>query len=86
MDTGLVNYAAGLQADVFSTPEIDNVFNGKIAEHITGQELLSLNQSPLYKLNFWTRENNGTAELDFVYQYKNLLIPIEVKSGTQGIY
>ena len=34
-------------------------------------------------LHFWIREK-GEAEVDFLYPFKDLLIPIEVKSGTYG--
>lgn len=85
LDTGLINYIAGLQLEVFGSENIDSVYNGKIAEHIAGQEILALNSSPLYKLNFWTRENkDSNAEVDFVYKYNDMLIPLEVKSGPAG--
>jgi uncharacterized protein len=85
LDTGLINFAAGLQGDVFGSKNIDDVYEGKIAEHIAGQELMSLVASPLYALNFWTREgNNSNAEVDFVWKHGDLLLPIEVKSGATG--
>ena len=85
LDTGLVNYFAGIQETLIETSEIDEVFEGKIAEHITGQELLSLQTTPLYKLNFWTREEAyAQAEVDFIWNYRNYLIPVEVKAGPTG--
>ncbi len=85
LDTGLINFAAGLQGDVFGSKNIDDVYEGKIAEHIAGQELMSLVASPLYALNFWTRDgNNSNAEVDFVWKHGDLLLPIEVKSGATG--
>ena len=85
LDTGLTNFVAGLQGEVFGSKNLDDVYEGKIAEHIAGQELISLVASPLYALNFWTREkNNSNAEVDFVWKHDNLLIPIEVKSGATG--
>ncbi|MGE5496993.1 MAG: ATP-binding protein [Syntrophothermus sp.] len=85
LDTGLINYLAGIQYELFDAENIDKVYNGKISEHIAGQEILSLNSSPLFKLNFWTREDKSTnAEVDFIWKYKNYLLPIEVKSGTTG--
>ena len=64
---------------------LNDSYKGRIAEHITGQELLTLSDSVLYKLNYWTRENkDASAEVDFVWQHKNKIIPIEVKSGKAG--
>jgi predicted AAA+ superfamily ATPase len=85
LDTGLVNFFAGMQESLIEAKEIDEVFEGKIAEHLTGQELLSLQTTPLYRLNFWTREEAyAQAEVDFVWNFRNYLIPIEVKSGPTG--
>ena len=85
VDTGLVNYFAGLQQQVLGTRQLDDVYEGRIAEHITGQELLALNDSVLFKLNFWTREEkDASAEVDFIFQYRDIIIPIEVKSGASG--
>lgn len=85
LDTGLTNFVAGLQGDVFGSENIDDVYEGKIAEQIAGQELLSLVASPLFALNFWVREgNNSNAEVDFVWKHDDLLLPIEVKSGATG--
>ncbi|MBU8911846.1 MAG: AAA family ATPase [Desulfobacterales bacterium] len=85
LDTGMLNYFTGLQKDLFGTRNIDSVYQGKIAEHVVGQELLAQNTSPLYKLHFWVREKKqSSAEIDFLIQYEHLLIPIEVKSGASG--
>jgi predicted AAA+ superfamily ATPase len=85
VDTGLVNYFAGLQMQILGTKQLDDVYEGRIAEHITGQELLTLNDSVLFKLNFWTREEkDASAEVDFIVQYKDMIIPVEVKSGASG--
>lgn len=85
VDTGLVNYFAGLQQQVLGTKQLDDVYEGRIAEHIAGQELLALNDSVLFKLNFWTREEkDASAEVDFIFQYRDMIIPIEVKSGASG--
>lgn len=85
LDTGMLNYFGGFQNDLFGSRNIDSVYQGKIAEHIVGQELLTYDTSPLYKLHFWTREKKqSSAEIDFLVQFKNKLIPIEVKSGATG--
>ncbi len=84
-DTGLINHAAGIGQEFFTEEKITDIYKGKIAEHIVGQELLSLSHSPLSKLVFWVRDKkNSQAEVDFVYLYKGLIIPIEVKAGKIG--
>jgi len=85
LDTGLLNYFSGIQQDVFGTKQLSGVHEGIVSEHIVGQELLTLKYSPLYKLNFWTREKkDANSEVDYIYQYKNLVFPIEVKTGKSG--
>jgi len=84
-DTGLVNFSSGLQKELFISTGIDMNYYGTIMEHVTAQELLTLDKSVRARLNFWTREEPGTqSELDFVYPYREMLIPIEVKSGSSG--
>ena len=85
LDTGLVNYMSGSQSDILNFQDLNQSFRGRIAEHITGQELLALSDSVLFYLNYWTRENkNATAEVDFIWNAGNNIIPIEVKAGKAG--
>jgi predicted AAA+ superfamily ATPase len=85
LDTGMLNYFAGFQKDLFVSGRIDSVYQGKIAEHIVGQELLAVQTSPLFKLHFWNRDKKqSNAEVDFLIQYEGLLIPVEVKSAATG--
>lgn len=85
LDTGLVNFAAGIQTEVFGQKDILDAWRGRIAEHIVAQELLAANKSILYKRHFWTNPQAGTtSEVDLVMQFKNSVIPIEVKSGTNS--
>lgn len=56
-----------------------------MAEHVVGQEILALSDSPLAQLHFWTRERaDADAEVDFIYQYDGRVFPVEVKSGATG--
>ncbi len=81
-DTGLVNYAVKLQKEIFGAKDILDAWRGDIAEQIVAQEMLALDDRVSNKRNFWVRDKRGsTAEVDFVVQYDNKLIPIEVKSG-----
>lgn len=85
LDTGMLNYFAGFQKELFGKQQIDTIYQGKIAEHIVGQELLATRRSLLHPLSFWTREKRqSNAEVDFLIQVNDLIIPIEVKSGPTG--
>ena len=58
-------------------------WRGHIAEQITAQELLALEDRVGQHRSFWARPNNG-AEVDFVIAHDSKLYPIEVKSGTNA--
>jgi predicted AAA+ superfamily ATPase len=82
LDTGLVNYFSQIQSEVFFIKELSELWRGRIAEHIAGQELISSNDSVLAERIYWRRDAQGSdAEIDFVIPYRSLLIPVEVKSG-----
>ncbi len=82
LDTGLANYRIGFKEMFSSRYSLDNVYQGKISEQIVAQELISQSYIPP-SLNFWIRDK-GAAEVDFLYPFKELVIPIEVKSGKVG--
>ena len=85
LDTGLMNHFAGLQKSIVNAGDLTNLYQGKIAEHITGQEMLAAKFNVLNELHFWTREKkDATAEVDFIYPWNGLIIPVEVKSGAGG--
>ncbi len=85
LDSGLVNYAAGVQKEVFGAIDISNIWRGKVAEQIVGQEMIAREKSVITTRNFWVREaKNSNAEVDFVMQHNGIIIPVEVKSGTSS--
>jgi predicted AAA+ superfamily ATPase len=85
LDTGLINYFVGLQKELFGTQELSAVYEGKIAEHIAGQELIAQQKSVIQNLSFWIREKRqSSAEIDFAVPFERYVIPIEVKSGKTG--
>jgi len=85
LDTGVINYFANYQKKLFGVNDIMNVHDGIIAENIVAQELRVNNDNYLIKIHFWIREKNqSNAEVDFVIQHEDLLIPVEVKSGKSG--
>jgi len=85
VDTGLVNYFAGVQKEVFSSNDLTEVYSGRIIEHVVGQEMIANKESLLSDLLFWVREKEGTtSELDFLFLVEGNAIPVEVKSGKTG--
>jgi uncharacterized protein len=84
LDTGIINYMANLQSEFFGTSLLTDIYRGRIAEHITGQELLSINYTMTRQNHFWTKEKSSNAEVDYVFQYNGMIIPVEVKSGKAG--
>lgn len=82
LDTGLVNYAAQVQKEVFGTKDIMDAWRGMIAEHIVAQELLTLTDKVSQKRNFWVRgKSESAAEVDFIWVQDSKIYPIEVKAG-----
>jgi predicted AAA+ superfamily ATPase len=85
LDTGLINYFADIQQEIFQSKELEAVYSGRIAEHIIGQEIIAANNSPLHKLHFWVRDKKqSNAEVDYIISHNSKLYPVEVKSGKSG--
>ncbi len=81
LDSGLLAYALNAQSELFGSSDLNKHFKGIMAEQQTAQTLKATGN----KLLFWTREANASnAEVDFVKQVGDKLIPIEVKSGSTG--
>lgn len=82
LDTGLVNYAAQVQAEVLRSRDIMDAWRGMIAEQVVGQELLTQNDKVSQKRNFWSRgKGESSAEVDFIWVCNSKIYPIEVKAG-----
>lgn len=82
LDTGLVNFMAGMQEAVLLTADTAALYNGEIAEHLVAQELLGSGTAFGEKRVFWVREaRNSQAEVDFVVRHRAALVPVEVKTG-----
>jgi len=85
IDTGLINYFAGLQDYFFKMENLHSFYKGLLAEHIVGQELLALDMKTSRKPSFWIREKKqSNAEVDFIVPFRQHIIPVEVKSGKTG--
>lgn len=85
LDTGLLNYMAGVQGEYFGIKNLNSIYKGIAMEHLVGQLLTANNISGFSALSFWVRDKRGSsAEIDFVVGRKRQLIPIEVKAGSSG--
>jgi hypothetical protein len=86
-DTGIFQRILGLNIAQLLIEDNFNIINkGNIAELFVGLELIK-NTSCYEKtdLNYWQRESkNSQAEVDYVIQKQDKIIPIEVKAGTKG--
>ena len=87
LDTGLYLHEAGLDLAEWILEEPEKFVNrGRLAEMFVGLELLK-SGSPFHEneLYYWHREERGsTAEVDYIVQYRNRVLPIEVKAGVKG--
>ncbi|MBI5447988.1 MAG: ATP-binding protein [Gammaproteobacteria bacterium] len=85
LDTGIVNFAVGLQKEFFALKDLNNLYQGKIIEHIVGQQLLGSRKNFFNQLLFWVREKaQSSSEIDYVIPKGTQLIPVEVKAGKTG--
>lgn len=85
LDTGFINYFSGIQTEYIGLKDLNSVYGGIIAEHITGREILASKIDAINTPVFWVREKAGSsAEIDYVVKSKSNPIPVEVKSGKTG--
>ena len=87
LDTGLFLRILGLDlSELILSDDLELVNRGALAEIYVGLELQksssSYNKEDLY---FWKRESKSSnAEVDYLVQKGEEILPIEVKSGTRG--
>jgi uncharacterized protein len=85
LDTGLMNYASEIQSELLPLEDMNDYYKGFVVNHCVTQELIANSNQAFIKPLFWVRENVHTnAEVDLTYKWHNLLLPIEVKSGSKG--
>ncbi len=84
MDIGFVNQFN--QIDLTELEDLITANEGILAEQFVAQELLTIQKAYLSpELFYWTREErNSNAEIDYIFQHKNKIYPIEVKAGKTG--
>jgi len=87
LDIGLCSAALGLNLNqIKAANDIIMINSGGIAEQVVGQMLRTIN--PPYiepALYCWHREEaSSNAEIDYIIQHGNKLVPVEVKAGATG--
>lgn len=76
-DVGLLAAMLNVSSDIIVTPgKIFSEFNGAFIENFIAQQLLANGQKELY---YWTSRSD--AEVDFLIQQDDKIIPLEIKSG-----
>ena len=86
-DTGIYQRILGLDvASLLLKDDFEVVNKGNIAELFVGLELLKSNDAyEKTALYYWHREaKNSKAEVDYVIQIQDFIVPVEVKAGTKG--
>jgi len=86
-DAGLALKILGLNLrELILNPDIMLVNKGSIAELLAGLELISysdFHSKP--EIYYWHREAKAScAEIDYVVSKNNRIVPVEVKSGSEG--
>lgn len=77
VDVGLLGAMAGLSPKtVLHQNELFQEFRGALTENFVAEELTRSH----FALYYWT--SKGKAELDFLIQFEEIILPTEVKSGT----
>ncbi|HZH86445.1 MAG TPA: AAA family ATPase [Brumimicrobium sp.] len=85
LDTGLLNHALGIHPQLLSITDLSTSYKGALLPHLITQEFISVQEYKFKKPNFWVRQKQGAqSEVDLVYSFQGLIIPIEVKSGKIG--
>ena len=86
-DTGIYQRILGLDvASLLLKGDFEVINKGNIAELFVGLELIKSNSCyEKTALHYWHREaKNSQAEVDYVIQIQDTIVPIEVKAGTKG--
>jgi predicted AAA+ superfamily ATPase len=77
LDVGLLGALSGLSSNILvKGNSLFTEFNGSFVENYIAQSLTAYKEAKLY---YWT--SPGIAEVDFLYQWKNRILPLEVKAG-----
>lgn len=86
LDIGLVKASSNLDAELMLHKDLMLVNKGDLVEQFVGQELLAYaHPYSAGQLCYWEREAKGSsAEVDYVINVGENILPLEVKSGKSG--
>lgn len=85
-DIGLLSRSLGITfKDIGEVLSAELINKGPLAEQFVAQEIISRQASLPPKIYYWLREGKtNNAEVDFLLQQGQKILPIEVKSGPKG--
>jgi len=83
VDIGLMRTLNDLPANIeYSKNDLLQMYNGALAEHFAGQELISSGAENLY---YWSRDaKSSSAEVDYLIVKNSKIYPVEIKGGAAG--
>lgn len=84
LDAGLVNFQMGIAQELIKVKDLTDFYQGRIAEQIVGQQLISSFMSSAPELFYWYGGEKSEAEVDFCLTSGGRQVGIEVKSGKRG--
>jgi hypothetical protein len=78
LDVGLLRVMSGLSPEIIiERDSLFREFKGALTEQYVLQQLSGI--PDINDIFYWS--SDATAEIDFLFSYKNKIIPVEVKSG-----
>jgi len=87
LDCGLMNFICGVhEIPLMDLKKREFINEGKLAEQFIAQHIAFLGKSNIRPcLTYWLRESRSkNAEVDFIVQLDQWIVPVEVKSGKSG--
>jgi predicted AAA+ superfamily ATPase len=86
LDVGLLQSTMGIARETYLSDNLLAVYKGLVTEQFTGQQLFALGKCFVEpELYYWQREITGSAaEVDYLWQKGDSILPIEVKAGKTG--
>lgn len=85
LDTGIVNHILNIQAEMLAMEDLNKAYKGALIPHLITQELISIHYQTDDLPHFWVREKRQSqAEVDLLFPYGDIIVPIEIKSGKKG--
>jgi len=86
LDVGILQSAMGIARETYMSENLLAVYKGLVTEQFIGQQLFALGKCFVEpELYYWQREVKGSAaEVDYLWQKGEYILPIEVKAGKTG--